>query len=169
MELRILYLDIHFNEEKEIILKNGNTEISQEQLFDNYDFIRIKFDSSHRRIINIFDKQNYCVYKTFAFGKGDTYFINNNLKKYIILDSDLKNEFINYENFSHVFINSNYRNKIRMQNNDAYYNFQDKLPCFVVTGDTIFLDDYYKITKMEIPYLYYLEQKGQLTKRAIKK
>jgi len=63
-------------------------------------------------------------------------------------------------------------NKMYLSYDSIHDFFLDKLPCFILDEAYEYkaknLENAYKITKIDVPDVYYLERKGQLTKAAVK-
>jgi len=144
-----------FNELK---FKNGDLEITEEQLFDAYDFIIITVDKCYTDDIkHILEKLNYhYVY--------DYHIDINWIKKKCCYAN---NKFIKYElipvfGFGYDIPGTN--------NNERWKYYQDKLPCFILSKDCSelnYLSNFYKISKIcGSNYFLLMEQKGNMTKPA---
>ena len=163
MEFRILKLDAHINkfgELKMTSLPDRLTIFEKEQLINNvYDFIIINCDNiCHITMKSILESQNYvcCIY-------------NNMLSSFFYINKELNiNMYIRA--FSRYKTYFDFFNKIYLSFNSVHDFFQDKLPCFISTEkyEAAELEKSYKITKINVPDVYYLERKGQLTKAEIK-
>ncbi|ARF10506.1 hypothetical protein Hokovirus_2_33 [Hokovirus HKV1] len=163
MELKILELDAHINIFGELKMANyldGST-IEKEQLL-NYDFILIHCSSNYYTTMKlILENQNY-VYSHFYMCPNkhiDTYcYVNRGSKINIYIYSPYVNTY--FDLFNRIYLS--------YDNIDDF--FQDKLSCFILDKfpEKKNLDNAYKITKINVPNVYYLERKGQLTKAAVK-
>mgnify|MGYP001019706962 CR=1 FL=1 len=162
MELKILHLDIYVDDTR-VVLKNGDLEIRWSPFCNNYDLVIINFidNISYKDFIsitNFLTNQGY--YRFYNYNSKDLYITTNTLK--LLYNY---NDFNCYVDF--VTVNNNNNN-----NNTLFYDFfQNKLPCLFQPSlsHIKYLNDNYKITKIDIFDIYYIEQKGQLTKAAVKK
>ncbi|ARF10503.1 hypothetical protein Hokovirus_2_30 [Hokovirus HKV1] len=157
MELRILNLDIYVDDTC-IKIKNGDLEIRWSPFCNNYDLLIINFidNISYKDFIsitNFLTNQGY--YRFYNCNSKDLYMTTNTLK--LLYDY---NDFNSYADFNTIYSGTLF-----------YDFFQNKLPCLFrpSLSHIKYLDDNYKITKIDIFDMYYIEQKGQLTKAAVKK
>lgn len=159
MEFRILKLNIIFG--MKIILKNNDLEIEKEQLLNAYDII----------IVSRNDAINYYYIETIRIILSEQNYIyspEGNNYEYIVF---INNKFIKFSHGS--FEKLYYNNNCYFWYNDEtrYIFFQDRLPCIFFTScfsEIIYLEDYYKLTKIDVLNMYYMEQKGKMIKAAKK-
>ncbi|ARF10504.1 hypothetical protein Hokovirus_2_31 [Hokovirus HKV1] len=179
MEFRILKLNACLNTFGEFKMVNSDgLTIEKEQLINAYDFIIIYCDNNYHTIITpILKSQNYVLtnidtnlFHNYVLTNVSSNVFHNKKIVYYYINNELKDN-VYVCTGSGQYMNFEIRNKIFLLGINPYDYFQDKLPCFIFTryiSDVKYLENSHKITKIDVPYLYYLERKGQLTKAAIK-
>ncbi|ARF10496.1 hypothetical protein Hokovirus_2_23 [Hokovirus HKV1] len=163
MEFRTLKLEAYRSLNKNIIFNNENQKIDITQLFDAYDFINILYvEYEHENINMIMKRQNYFYYKNFS-SNGEHFYINNKFKNcnFILLSLGDSYFICNYNNDKSIAFDEIIIDYLR-----------DKTPCFVLTKNVNkieYLNSYFKIIKIGILDLYYIDyNNGLLTKAAVK-
>ncbi|ARF10501.1 hypothetical protein Hokovirus_2_28 [Hokovirus HKV1] len=145
-------------------------EISVDQLFDAYDIIIARYSiirNTSGIVSKILEGQNFFLGNHSVYGVNPVY-INNKLEKYTYWNSN------SVFPYAYPKVRYAYCSKSKVidyhLNNERYTFFRDKLPCIFIDyySDIHHLRKYYKITELEL-HIYYIEEKGLLTKAAIKK
>jgi len=148
MVLRILKLDF-------------DPGINVDQLFDAYDVIIIKNHDKYNDVSEIMKKQNYSRWYSII---DSLYYVHAYINDKLVV-------YTNNSHFEHSYFFN--RTKFMFDPNDVsrFTFFKGKLPCIFIdySGEIDYLGEYYKISKIEGFDIYYMEEKGLMTKSAINK